>query len=205
MKCHAPDDAGQPKMPIPKNVRLITFARAVLIACAALWHAFTGSLVLGADQAAPSEYAVKAAFIFNFAKFTEWPAAASGATRDPIVLCAFAGEAHGTALAAIEGKSVQGRIMRVRRGVRPDEVKLCHMIFIAESEERRIPELLRAVKGSPVLTIGDAEGFAGAGGMIGLITADNRVQFEINNEAVQRAQLKIGAQLLRLARLVKER
>jgi len=79
------------------------------------------------------------------------------------------------------------------------------MMFIAESEERRIPELLRVVKGSPVLTVGDVDGFAEAGGMIGLINADNRVQFEINNEAAQRANLKISSQLLRLARLVKER
>ena len=183
----------------------MNFARLLLIACAVLWHVLTGSPVYGADQAAPSEYAVKAAFIFNFAKFTEWPAAASGAPHGQIVLCAFAGEAYRAALAAIDGKAVQGRTIRVRRGVRPDEIKSCHMMFIAESEERRIPELLRVVKGSPVLTIGDANGFAEAGGMIGLINADNRVQFEINNEAAQRAKLKIGSQLLRLARLVKER
>ena len=181
------------------------FTRLLSIACAALWHALTGSPVYGADQAAPSEYAIKTAFIYNFAKFTEWPAAASGATQGQIVLCAFASEPYGAALAAIEGKPVQGRIIRLRRGVRPDEIKSCHMMFVAESEERRIPELLRAVKGSPVLTIGDADGFAEAGGMIGLITADNRVQLEINNEAAQRANLKISSQLLRLARLVKER
>ena len=205
MECYASIDAGKPKTPIPKNLRPMNFARLVLIACAALWHAFTGSPVYGADPAAASEYAIKAAFIFNFAKFTEWPGAASGATLGPLVLCAYAGGRYDAALAAIDGKTVQGRIMRVRRGVRPDEIKSCHIIFIAESDERRIPELLRAVKGSPVLTIGDTDGFAEAGGMIGLITANDRVQFEINNEAALRANLKIGSQLLRLARLVKER
>ncbi|MBI2289051.1 MAG: YfiR family protein [Betaproteobacteria bacterium] len=188
-----------------QQISRLTFARLHLIAYAVLWQALTGSPVYGADPAVPSEYAVKAAFIFNFAKFTEWPTAASGATRGQIVLCAFVGAPYGAALAAIDGKSVQGRIMRVRRGVRPDEIKSCHMMFIAEPEERRIPELLRVVKGSPVLTVGDVDGFAEAGGMIGLINADNRVQFEINNEAAQRANLKISSQLLRLARLVKER
>ncbi len=182
----------------------MTFAGRYAIACAVLWHALGGAPVLAADPAVASEYAVKAAFIYNFAKFTEWPPAAGGA-RDPIVLCVFAGEPYDAALASIDGKSVQGRPLRIRRGVRPAEVKSCHMVFIAVSEERRIPELLRAAGGSPVLTIGDAEGFAEGGGMIGLISADNRMQFEINNEAAQRANLKFGSQLLRLARLVKER
>jgi len=109
------------------------------------------------------------------------------------------------ALASIDGKSVQGRTLRVRRGLRPLEIKSCHVAFIAASEERRIPELLRAAAKAPVLTVGDSDGFAEGGGMIGLINADNRVQFEINNDAAQRANLKIGSQLLRLARLVKER
>lgn len=183
----------------------MTFARRYATACAVLWHALGGAPVLGADPVVPSEYAVKAAFIYNFAKFTEWPPAAAGGTRDPIVLCAAAGEPYDAALASIDGKSVHGRPLRIRRGVRPIEIKSCHMLFIAEAEERRAPELLRAASGSPVLTIGDASGFAEGGGMIGLINADNRVQFEINNEAAQRANLKIGSQLLRLARLVKDR
>jgi hypothetical protein len=175
------------------------------IACVLLWHALGGAPVHGADPVAPSEYAVKAAFIYNFAKFTEWPPAAGGGTRDPIVLCAFAGEPYDAALASIDGKSVQGRTLRVRRGLRPIEIKSCHVVFIAASEERRIPELLRAAAKAPVLTVGDSDGFAEGGGMIGLINADNRVQFEINNDAAQRVNLKIGSQLLRLARLVKER
>lgn len=183
----------------------MTFARLQLIAGAVLWSVLNGSPVHGADPLAPSEYAVKAAFIYNFAKFTEWPPAPGAGARDPIVLCAFAGESYDAALASIDGKSVQGRTLRVTRGARPIEIKSCHMLFIAASEERRIPELLRAAAKSPVLTIGDTDGFAEGGGMIGLINADNRVQFEINHEATQRANLKIGSQLLRLARLVKER
>lgn len=183
----------------------MTSARLLLLASAGLWHALTGLPVHGADAAAPSEYAVKTAFIFNFAKFTEWPAPASVATRGQIVLCAFAGEPYKAALAAIDGKSLQGRTMQVRFRVGREEIKSCDMMFVTGSEERRITELLRMVKGSPVLTVGDVDGFAEAGGMIGLIYADNRVQFEINNEAAQRANLKIGSQLLRLARLVKDR
>ncbi len=175
-----------------------------LIAGAVLWHALTGAPAYGADPAVQTEQSIKAAFIYNFAKFTEWPAT-TGETPGVLVLCAFSGESYGAALAAIDGKAVHGHTMRVRRGVRLDEIKSCHMVFIAESNEHRTAELLRAARGAPVLTIGEADGFAEAGGMIGLITADNRVQFEINNEAAQRANLKISSQLLRLARLVKER
>lgn len=163
-----------------------------------------GAPACGADSGVQPDRAVKAAFMYNFVKFTEWPAAA-GPTPGVLALCAFSDESYATALAAIDGKAVQGRVLQVRHGVRPDEIKWCQMLFISESEERRTAELLRAARGAPVLTIGEAEGFAGAGGMIGLITVDNRVQFEINNAAAQRAQLKFGAQLLRLARLVGER
>ena len=184
--------------------RPMASVRLPVIACALLWAAWVGAPAYGADPA-PSEFALKAAFIYNFAKFTEWPPVPGEGAREPIVLCAFAGEPYDAALASIDGKSVQGRTLRVRRGLRPIEIKSCHVAFIAASEERRIPELLRAAAKAPVLTVGDSDGFAEGGGMIGLINADNRVQFEINNDAAQRANLKIGSQLLRLARLVKER
>src|SRR3970040_41825 len=99
MECYASIDAGKPKTPIPKNLRPMNFARLVLIACAARWPAFTGSPVYGAAPPAASEYAIKAAFIFNFAKSTEWPGAASAATRGPLVLCAYAGGRYDAALA----------------------------------------------------------------------------------------------------------
>jgi hypothetical protein len=182
----------------------MTSAMPYLIACAVLTRALAAMPAYGADPVVQGERAVKAAFIYNFAKFTDWPAAAGG-TPDALVLCAFSDESYAPALAAIEGKPVQGRAMRVRRDVRLGDIKSCHMMFIAESAARRSPELLRAARAAPVLTIGEAEGFAEPGGMIGLIAEDNRVQFEINTEAVQRARLKISAQLLRLARIVKER
>ena len=128
------------------TVRRMTFTRLLWVACVVLWHALSGAPVFGADPEAPSQYAVKAEFLHNFAKFIEWPEAASGVTRGPIALCVFAGAPYAEALAAIDGKSAQGRTLQVRRGVHPDEIKSCHMLFVAESEERSIPELLRLAR-----------------------------------------------------------
>jgi len=108
----------------------------------------------------------------------------------------------GGALEAIDGKPVQGRNLRIKRAVRPDEIRSCHVLFVPESEEKSISELLRAAGALPVLTIGDVEGFAEGGGAIGFVSRDDRVQFEINPDAANRANLKISSQLLRLAIVV---
>jgi YfiR/HmsC-like len=186
-------------------MRTVSYARLSLIACVLLWRALGVAPIYAAEASALSEYAVKAAFIYNFAKYTEWPASTFGTPRDPVVLCVFASDAYGPALGTIDGRPVQGRTMRVRRSVRPDELKSCQMLFVAESDERRVPELMRAVKGSPVLTMSDSEGFAEAGGMIGLVNTGERVQLQINHDATQRSGLKVSSQLLNLAKLVKDR
>ncbi len=149
-----------------------------------------------------SEAQVKAAYIHNFAKFVEWPAEAFAAAQAPLVLCVAGKDGLGGALAAIEGKPVQGRDLRIKRAVGTDEVRTCHMLFVSEGDEKSVGEVLRAVGALPVLTIGDVDGFAAAGGAIGFVPRDDRVLFEINPDAAKRANLKISSQLLRLAIIV---
>ena len=103
------------------------------------------------------------------------------------------------------GAPLQGRSIAVRRSVRSDEIRNCAIVFVTDVDEHRQAEALRTLRGLPVLTIGDAEGFADAGGVIGLVAADERIQFEVNLEAAQHASLKINSQLLKLARAVKGR
>lgn len=155
-------------------------------------------------RAEPSADAVvKAGFVYNFAKFTEWP---TGALSGPQVsLCLVGGDPMGAISSLLEGKPLQGRMLTVRRNVRGDEIKNCAIVYLTDVDERRQNDALRAVRSLPVLTIGDAEGFADAGGVIGLVSADDRIQFEINIDASQRAGLKIHSQLLKLARSVKGR
>lgn len=167
------------------------------------------ALLLGGGFAgaadALTETQVKAAYIYNFAKFVQWPAEAFATPQAPLVLCVPAKEGLGGALAAIDGKPVQGRELQVRRAVKPDELKSCHILFVPEADAHATPDLLRKVGALPVLTIGEREGFATAGGGIGFVTGDERVQFEINPDAANRANLKISSQLLRLATIVHDK
>lgn len=148
-----------------------------------------------------SEPAVKAGFVYNFAKFTEWPPGAIPGSQ--VSVCLVGADPLGAVSALLDGRPLQGRTIMVRRQVRGEDIKTCSIVFITEVDERRQAEALRAVHGLPVLTIGDADGFIDAGGQIGLVAADNRIQFEVNLEAAQRVGLKINSQLLKLARAVK--
>ena len=152
-----------------------------------------------------SEMEVKAAYLFNFAKFVEWPPASFSGPDAPLVLCLLGKSSLGSALMAIEGKSVSGRELRVRREVKPDELRSCHMVFVSEAESRSATEWLRRAAGLPVLTVGEQDQFAANGGIIGFVPRDDRVLFEINSDAANRAGLKISSQLLRLAAAVLDR
>ncbi len=147
-----------------------------------------------------SEYDVKAAFLFNFAKFVEWP---DQGTTGPLKLCLLGSDPFGDALSALEGKRVQGRLLQTRRDIDEDAATSCHILFVNELDKRRLLNVLRKLQHLPVLTVSDSKDFAEIGGIIGFITVDNRIQFEINLEAAQKARLRISSQLLKLARLVK--
>lgn len=177
--------------------------RALLAAAGALALMLGCGVVSAAD--APTEPQVKAAYIYNFAKFVQWPPEAFATPKAPLVLCVTGKQGLGGALTAIEGKPVQGRELQVRRAVKPEEFKACHMLFVPEADERAAPELLRKVGALPVLTIGEHDGFAAAGGGIGFVTRDDRVQFEINPDVASRANLTVSSQLLRLATIVHDK
>ncbi|HEX8987932.1 MAG TPA: YfiR family protein [Rhodocyclaceae bacterium] len=144
---------------------------------------------------------MKAAFVLNFIRYTDWPEGSLGAPDSPIVACVI-GEPGSAALAGIEGKTTKGRAVQIRAVASAEEARACHALFVAEPDPRRFVGTLRLLQRTPVLTIGDAEGFIDAGGMIGLVHLENRLQFEVNLGAVQQAQLKASSVLLRLARNV---
>jgi len=149
-----------------------------------------------------SDAAVKAAFIYSFTKFVAWPSPDTG----PLKLC-LVGEADPllTAITGLEGKLSQGRSIRVRAAEpKTAALKSCDLIVIGANEEGRVGAILKEVQNSPALTVSEIENFIDAGGMIGLVTAGDRVRFEINADAAQRANLKLSAQLLKLARSVKK-
>lgn len=147
---------------------------------------------------------VKVAFVYNFAKFVEWPGDAFASPQSPIVVCLPPQATASAASATIEGRRAQGREVRVRRDVRPDELHGCHILYVATADGRIAEGQIRSAMGLPLLTVGESVGFAGSGGMIGFVARDERVHFEINPDAAQRAGLRISAQLLRLAILVRD-
>jgi hypothetical protein len=163
------------------------------------------SLAHGEPQPAP-EYAVKAAFLFNFAKFVEWPDDAFADPASPLVLCVLGEDPFGDALRSLKGKTVNGRPLAIRNLATLEGLERCHLLFVCPSEKPVLPKILQAAKGRSILTVGDMEGFAQDGGIINLVVKEeNRVSIEINLEAAQRTRLKISSKLLALAKIVKPR
>jgi YfiR/HmsC-like len=158
------------------------------------------ALLPAAAFAQYAEAEVKAAFVFNVAKFAEWPPEIlpPGA---PLRLCVLGTpDALGAALLALEGKTVQGRTLEVRAGAALAPLRPCHLLVLTPD----VPEARRVLAGEQgTLTLGDGDGFTEAGGIIGITVAERRVRFDVNLEAARRGGIRLSAQLLRLARQVK--
>ncbi len=154
---------------------------------------------LGEDRK-PTEYQVKAAYIYNFAKFVEWPA---GGTGD-VDVCIIGDDPFGHDLSTIEGKKVINRKIVIREVASYRNAGGCDILFISSSEEEHLMQILKYLKRLPVLTIGESEGFAEMGVMINFYMNNRTVRFEINPKAAERAGLKISSNLLRIAKIVGE-
>jgi hypothetical protein len=180
---------------------------AASVVCAALALLASGGLSAAAAETAPgeapTEYEVKAAFIYNFARFVDWPAR-PGAPAG-LALCVVGKDPFGRALDALEGKAVGDRKLQVRRVPEPDSLAGCDIVFISASEQHRLAAILRALRSSPALTIGDTQGFAQQGVMINFYLEGDRVRFEVNPDSATDAGVRISSKLLRLGRLVGER
>jgi|SRR5689334_15728154 len=150
------------------------------------------------------EYQVKAAFLFNFAKFVEWPSETFKGPNDPITICVAGENPFGSALEnAVKGKSVGTRGFIIRMSPTGQNVKGCQILFAALSDRRRIRALLDAVKGSSTLTVGESENFATDGGIVNFKLDGDRVRIEINAKAAEQEKLQISSKLLSLAQIVK--
>lgn len=153
--------------------------------------------------AAPSEeYAVKAAFVHNFAKFVEWPAAINA--RRTLRLCVLGRGRFAEAASGLHGKPVGNGVWEVAEANSGTDLKECQVLFVEASEADKLPGLLNDLKASPVLTVGDREGYAEQGVAVNFYLEQRKVRFEINPAAARRAGLKISSQLLKVARIVTE-
>lgn len=175
----------------------------------ALWTwafiASAGFCVAGAggERAAP-EYQVKAAFIYKFATYIRWPAGMGADRSASFVIGVIGKDPFGPALdAVVRGQRVQGRLVAVKRLARVEDAPLCDVLFVCASERASLQRIFAALHGAPVLTVGDMDQFAELGGMINLVTTeDRRIHFDINKSAIDAAGLKAPSTLLHLARIV---
>ena len=158
-----------------------------------------------ADSQSYSEYQVKAAFLYNFARFVEWPKDAFPDNQAPILLGVVGEDPFGGALEqVIKGKTVNGRELVLKRLTRQQDLKGFHMLFVSSSEARHLSQIMESLRGKCVLTVGETEGFAQTGGVINFTLEENKVHFEINVDTAERAHLKISSKLLALAKVLKE-
>jgi hypothetical protein len=151
------------------------------------------------------EYEVKAAFLYNFAKFVEWPGHAFAAADAPLEFCLLGDNPFDGALErVISDRTAHGRQIRIRE-TPVESARGCHLAFVAGSEDQRVARIvqsLNAAEGAPVLTVGETEAFAKANGMIRLVVEEGGVRFDINTVAAEREGLRFSSQLLKLARRV---
>ena len=183
------------------GVRVFRFALGVLLAITLLTSGFS-LLHAQSNSERAGEYQVKAAFLFNFAKFVEWPADALPNEHSPIVIGILGEDPFGHILdETVLGKNINGHELQIERAKSVQELKGCQIIFVSSSERKHFSEILKNLQGTDVLTVGETEGFAPGGGIIQLTLRDNRVRLTVNVEAAGRARLKISSRLLALAEI----
>lgn len=151
-----------------------------------------------------NEYQVKAAFLYNFARFVEWPNNAGLDPNAPIIIGILGRDPFGGEIdRAIEGKSVNGHRLEIKRFSTLEGYQTCHILFVSSSERNNLPRILATLAKHSVLTVSETDRFAHIGGIINFITIEHRIRFEINQAAAERVGLKISSKLLSLGKIVR--
>lgn len=167
---------------------------------------FSPTQAAASVQDTAPEAELKAFFLLNFTRFTEWPESAFASSPDEFRIGVLGPE---SALEPIQrklaGKSVGKRSLKFVRAQTPGELKSCALVFVSDAEKSQIPSVLSEFRGRPILTVGETEGFAESGGILNFYVEDNKVKYEINPEALSRAQLKATKLIVAAPKKVKDR
>jgi hypothetical protein len=151
----------------------------------------------------PGEYQLKAAFLFNFAKFIDWPDKSFSSPQSPFIICILGTDPFGHAMDdVLQDKTIDNRPVTITHLKNVAQAKQCHMVFVSQSETTHLTDILLQLRGARILLVGESDGFAAAGGTIQFVREDNHVRFWINPDAADRAGLKVSSKLLSLARVV---
>ncbi len=169
-----------------------------LLLCFSLIFAleFTGF----AQASPPSEYQIKAAFLFHFAQFVEWPPQAFDSPQSPIVIGVLGKNVFGDDLErTIHNKTVNHHPFQYEEIHSVKEATHCQILFISASEKSRLPKILKDLRGTNILTVSETDQFIQDGGIINFVIEDDEIHFQINDDAAKKAGLKISSKLLSLA------
>lgn len=156
-------------------------------------------------QQAPNEYQLKAAFLFNFAKFIDWPAASFEGPKSPFTICILGKDPFGRVLDdLLPGKLIGQHPVMIVRMRDAATARHCQIVFVGNDESQKLASILDGLRGTNALIVGESEGFATAGGAIQFTVEENHVRFLINPDAGERAGLKFSSKLLALAKIVRD-
>jgi len=149
-----------------------------------------------------TEYKIKAAFLYNFLNFIEWPSGSFKDSNDVLKICVIGEDPFGDAFEPFINKPIKGKKLKIYQINKIGDTDNCHIAFISSSEKRRLGRVLADLNGSSTLTVSDIKSFTQEGGIINFVTVENRIGFEINIKAAERSGLKISSKLLNLAKTI---
>lgn len=174
---------------------LVTAGLASLAAALSFFSATVSAL-------APSEYQLKAVFLFNFAQFVEWPEEAFEGPSDDLSICLIGQDPFGAQLDAVmQGEQIGGRAISIHRYPSAALADNCHLLYVSQPEPE-LRDTLRKVKGAPILTVGETEAFTAFGGMIRFQMEGNKVRLLVNPKPADEARLRLSSKLLRSSQIV---
>lgn len=151
---------------------------------------------------APESSLVKVAYLYNFAKFVEWPAEAFANGQTSFILCVIGTDSFVGALPSIQGKPIKGLKVEIKYFTHTHALEACHILFVSASEAHQVGDIVMSLQHHPVLTVADMENFTRLGGMINFIEKEHKIRFAINVKASQQTGLHIRSKLLKLAQIV---
>jgi hypothetical protein len=162
-----------------------------------------GNVHVGLAQSKADEYRLKAAYLFHFVQFVDWPADTAWTGPGFLTLCTVGEDPfHGDLETAVAGKSIGIRSLRVLHLTQAQDVQGCQVLFVSIDQRPRVPLYLAKLKTTPVLTVGDTEEFVEQGGTVAFCLEGKKLRFAVNLDAAQRSGLNISSNLLVLAKRV---
>lgn len=159
---------------------------------------------LRAQGSKPTDYDVKAAYLYNFGHFVEWPASVAAAKNDSFTVCVLGQDPFGPILdGTLAGETIANRKVAAKRISTPQESGSCQILFMSSAEDGQLKQIIEALNKQAILTVSDMPRFSQRGGMIQFVLEGNKVRFEVNVTAVQQAGLNLSSDLLKVAAAVR--